>query len=492
MKKKKQSFEKVDGYIGVFKRPSLKKDPRKEGKTKPDVSYYVRYEKNGHRKRDFVGKHSDGMTPAQASILRTRLMDGEKVDLPNPRSGKTKPLKINVTDETADDYGDINPEDRPAKFWTFERLFEVYVQYKGGEDNYPNYKTDNGNFKNHLKKYIGHLRPEEITKFKIQSIRNKLLAKTVIMSGTLTSIKATREKIKTAEESLKRTRKKAERETIKKRIEKLKKKLDGAEKRTKKNKRKLAPATVENAIEFARRLANFGPDNDLCPGPAQRIQVKKIDNEKTEDLTPDEIKRLWAACDADANQDVADMIKIALLTGLRRGSLFNLAWKHVNFQRDQITIKAIRREDRHSKSGRQILIPMSPPVKKILEKRAAVADLKFSPYVFPGRDGGRRVYANKQARRIIDAAGLPDDFRPFHGQRHAYASNLANTGHVDLYQIGKLLGHSKHSSAMTQRYSHLREKALKRASGMMAGIVMDAITTAEPPQDGQDRKKKAK
>jgi integrase len=117
--------------------------------------------------------------------------------------------------------------------------------------------------------------------------------------------------------------------------------------------------------------------------------------------------------------------------------------------------------------------------KKILEIRAKVADLTFSPYVFPGRDGGIRTDTGKAARRIVRAAGLPDDFRPLHGQRHAYASNLANTGRVDLYQIGQLLGHSKNSPTMTQRYSHIRDAALKQATGLMSDIVSDAVTAAK-------------
>jgi len=109
--------------------------------------------------------------------------------------------------------------------------------------------------------------------------------------------------------------------------------------------------------------------------------------------------------------------------------------------------------------------------RRILEQRAAVADRDFSEYVFPSHDGGKRFTVQKAARRIIRAAGLPDDFRPFHGLRHAFATNLANTGRVDLYQIGRLLGHSPNSPTMTQRYSHLRDNALQAATDIMADIV---------------------
>ena len=51
---------------------------------------------------------------------------------------------------------------------------------------------------------------------------------------------------------------------------------------------------------------------------------------------------------------------------------------------------------------------------------------------------------------------------PLHGLRHVFASTLASSGKVDMYTLQKLLTHK--SPIMTQRYAHLRDDALKRAS----------------------------
>lgn len=67
-------------------------------------------------------------------------------------------------------------------------------------------------------------------------------------------------------------------------------------------------------------------------------------------------------------------------------------------------------------------------------------------------------------RRIREKAGLPPDFRPFHGLRHTYASRLASSGKVDLYTLQKLLTHE--SPDMTQRYAHLSDEAMKRAAAV--------------------------
>ena len=53
--------------------------------------------------------------------------------------------------------------------------------------------------------------------------------------------------------------------------------------------------------------------------------------------------------------------------------------------------------------------------------------------------------------------------------RHVYASMLASSGEVDLYTLQKLLTHK--DPRMTQRYAHLRDEALKKASSVAARIV---------------------
>jgi integrase len=71
--------------------------------------------------------------------------------------------------------------------------------------------------------------------------------------------------------------------------------------------------------------------------------------------------------------------------------------------------------------------------------------------------------------RIKNNAELPDGFRPLHGLRHVYASMLASSGKVEMYTLQKLLTHK--SPIMTQRYAHLRDETLKRASEVAGDIV---------------------
>ena len=52
---------------------------------------------------------------------------------------------------------------------------------------------------------------------------------------------------------------------------------------------------------------------------------------------------------------------------------------------------------------------------------------------------------------------------------------LASSGQVDMYTLQKLLTHK--SPAMTQRYAHLRDEALKQASEVAGNIIQNASKT---------------
>ena len=151
-------------------------------------------------------------------------------------------------------------------------------------------------------------------------------------------------------------------------------------------------------------------------------------------------------------------MKMALLTGMRRGELLGLKWDDVDFERGFIHI-------RDPKGGQDQKIPLNAKAQKLLQSHPRTD----SPYVFPGRGGRKRGDINHQIKQIKEAAGLPRDFRALHGLRHVFASMLASSGQVDLYTLQKLLTHK--SFTMTQRYAHLRDQALRHAADLASNII---------------------
>jgi integrase len=223
------------------------------------------------------------------------------------------------------------------------------------------------------------------------------------------------------------------------------------------------PQTVKHVLALLHRIINFGVKKGLCPGPSFKIELPKVHNKKTEDLNPEQLGALLEAIEADSNYQAADFMKLALFTGMRRGELFRLKWEDLDFDRGFIHIRG-------PKGGQDQKIPLNQAARGLLEAHPRGESL----YIFPGRGGRQRTDINKQVNRIKEAAGLPKDFRALHGLRHVYASMLASSGQVDLYTLQKLLTHK--SAAMTQRYAHLRDEALRRASDLAGDLLGQVIT----------------
>ena len=189
-------------------------------------------------------------------------------------------------------------------------------------------------------------------------------------------------------------------------------------------------------------------------------------NEKTEDLTPEQLTKLLEAIEKDIHTQAGPIMKMALFTGMRRGELFKLRWKDVNFEKGFILLK-------DPKGGPDQKIPLNDAARDLLK----LCSRSKSPYVFPGRNGKQRTDIHHAVNKIRDKAGLPKEFRALHGLRHVYASMLASSGEVDMYTLQKLLTHK--SPVMTQRYAHLRNEALKRASRVAGAIINSAMKADE-------------
>jgi integrase len=223
-----------------------------------------------------------------------------------------------------------------------------------------------------------------------------------------------------------------------------------------------SPQTIKHVLALLLRLVHFGVRRGVCQALPFSIDLPKVNNIRTEDLTGEQLQALLKAFDESPDIMTANLMRMALFTGMRRGELFKLHWQDVDFQRGFITI-------RNPKGGKDETIPLNSAAREVLlnHPRDEGQDL-----VFYRGDGKAIGDINRKAHRIMEAAGITKDFRPLHGLRHHYASALASSGKVDLYVLQKLLTHK--SPMMTQRYSHLRDQALRAASDL-AGELFKAV-----------------
>jgi integrase len=211
-----------------------------------------------------------------------------------------------------------------------------------------------------------------------------------------------------------------------------------------------AAATIKHQLVIIRRLYNLARKWEFYDGknPIESVSMPKLDNQKTEFLTDEELTRLLDTLETWPFKDTVAFIKFALFTGLRRGELFKLQWDDVDFDRGMITL-------RDPKSGKTENIPVSVEALNVLKALDVV-----SPFVFPGENGKQRTNFSGPWQRIRKAAELPAGFR-FHGLRHHFASTLVSAG-VDLLVVQKLLTHK--DAKTTQRYAHLAPGTIRDAA----------------------------
>lgn len=242
-------------------------------------------------------------------------------------------------------------------------------------------------------------------------------------------------------------------------------------KATNKNGKPYTPATIKHQLELVRRLFNLARRWRIFdgPNPVNSVELPKLDNMKTEYLSDDEIERLREVLDSWPCQCTALLIKFAMLTGLRRGEIFRLEWRDIDFEHGLVTL-------REPKGGKTLTIPVSGEAIELLKKLEPAKDNDIqtgekpdcaTQSVFPNVDGTPRKSIRDPWQSIKSKAGLPADFR-FHGLRHSWASRMVSNG-VDLAIVQGLLTH-KHAST-TERYAHLMPNALKRAAEASAGIM---------------------
>lgn len=245
-------------------------------------------------------------------------------------------------------------------------------------------------------------------------------------------------------------------------IDKLRVKLEKARK---------SPQTVKHVLTLIKRMLNFALRRgyvESIPGTLH-ITMPTVDNKVTENLTAQQVQKLLQALDEEPDQVQASLVRLALFTGMRRGALLNLQWVDLDFERGFITLRGDV-----AKKQKTETIPMNDQARAILN---GLPQTK-SPYVFPGRyDDKPRGNISPMLKRVREKVGLPESFRPLHGLRHSFASWLASSGQVSMYELQKLLTHS--SPQMTQRYAHLHDDALKQASG-----VAGALFSAAKNEDG--------
>jgi integrase len=246
--------------------------------------------------------------------------------------------------------------------------------------------------------------------------------------------------------------------------------------RTSRLKQGIKASTINRSISALRAMLSKAVEwNVLEAHPLRKLKPLKVDSSpNVRYLTPDEENRLYQALD-ERDQKIKNdrengnairkdrgyellpslkefafadrlkpMIIISLKTGLRRGELFDLEWRDINFREKILTVRG-----ETAKSNRTRHIPLSPIAFDVLNLWRAQQP-NTSGYVFPSDDGRRLNNVKKSWQGILKKAKI-GSFR-WHDMRHDFASKLVMKG-APLNTVRELCGHANMNT--TLRYAHL-------------------------------------
>ncbi len=229
----------------------------------------------------------------------------------------------------------------------------------------------------------------------------------------------------------------------------------------------LAEATADHHVKLIRQMLNLAVRWDVIEtNPIVGVKLFNPDNKKQSYLEGDDLDRLLDVLRRDPNRGVCDAALFLLCTGARLNEALFATWDHVDLGNRVWRIPA---ENSKSKRGRSV--PLNDSAIELLRRlgsRASGGRLFVSE-----RTGKPLTYVHKVWERIRNEAGMPD--LRLHDLRHQFASLLVNSGRT-LYEVQKILGHS--NSAVTERYAHLSQSALKDAAN--SASVMIRVAGMEP------------
>lgn len=195
--------------------------------------------------------------------------------------------------------------------------------------------------------------------------------------------------------------------------------------------------------------------------PVRGIE-RNAEDKRRRYLIGDELARLTAALAEYPDRQVANIVRMLLLTGARSSEVFGMRW-------DDVDEKGVWTKPASTTKQKAVhSVPLSAPAQQLLAEIKEKGEQK-GEYVFPGEHGnGHVVTIRKSWAAICRSAGITG--LRVHDLRHSFASQLASAG-ASLPLIGALLGYSNPTT--TARYTHFFDDP-QRAAVERVGAIIEA------------------
>ncbi|NOD37080.1 MULTISPECIES: site-specific integrase [unclassified Ruegeria] len=198
-------------------------------------------------------------------------------------------------------------------------------------------------------------------------------------------------------------------------------------------------ATVVRELGWLQHALDVACDDwgqNLPQGnPVKPVRRPKIDNRRERRLQEGEWQALLNAVNQSRSPLMKPLLTLALATGMRRGELLSMQWRHVDLERRTVFLP-------QTKNGRARTVPLSPNAVAVLMDLPR-ADDRCLPL------SGNSV--RLAFERLRQRAGVID--LTFHDLRHEAVSRFVESG-LSLAQVQMISGHR--DLRMLMRYTHLQ------------------------------------
>ncbi len=202
-------------------------------------------------------------------------------------------------------------------------------------------------------------------------------------------------------------------------------------------KRELAP--IQNLFEVARHEWGL----PLRENPLGKLQLKAPDNRRERRLRPGEADKLINAARCCRNPLIGTIIQFAVETGMRRGEILAIEWRHISGDERSLLIP-------DTKNGHSRTIPLTKPALALLQPVRREGEERLFP-ITP--NALRLAWERVKARAAID------DLH-FHDLRHEAISRFFERG-LTTPEVALISGHR--DMRMLFRYAHAsRERVLEK------------------------------
>lgn len=213
------------------------------------------------------------------------------------------------------------------------------------------------------------------------------------------------------------------------------------------------PSSVNSSLRVLRRVLKLAVEWGVADS-APKVRLIRGERHREHVVSSEEEARYLAA----ANELLADIVAVQSDTGMRPEENARLHWESIRWHNGQHGTLQVT----HGKTAAaRRLLPLSPRVRMILEKRWESASQPAEGWVWPSETKSGHVEPftlKKQHRNAVARSGV----RPFvlYSLRHTFLTRLGESG-CDAWTLARIAGHS--SIAMSARYVHPSEDAVLAA-----------------------------